>query len=67
MHGSYNMARKPSKKAARPKNTHRITVSFPLPLYEEIKRVAAERHLSTSWVVRDAVQQQYKIQGRLPF
>ena len=39
-----------------PKKTTRITVTLPLGSYQTVVRMARHRKVSTSWIVRDAVE-----------
>jgi metal-responsive CopG/Arc/MetJ family transcriptional regulator len=35
---------------------HRLSVSFPEGYYEALQRLADQKHVSVSWVIRDAVR-----------
>jgi hypothetical protein len=45
--------------------TVRATISFPLDDYEVLERLAKEKRVSVSWVVRDAVDHYLKSQWPL--
>jgi metal-responsive CopG/Arc/MetJ family transcriptional regulator len=57
MHDDARMQRSKSKKARKDTaKSARITVSLPRESYETVVRMAKNKRVSTSWVVRDAVE-----------
>lgn len=50
------MASRKQERSADEKKAARITVTIPPENYESIVRIARTKKVSTSWVVRDAVE-----------
>lgn len=40
----------------KPQSVVRSSISFPEPIYEEIKKIAESNKVSVAWVVREAVE-----------
>jgi metal-responsive CopG/Arc/MetJ family transcriptional regulator len=50
------MATKRKAKVTTPKRMTRLSVSFPLELFETLEQIAEQKKVSVAWIVRDAAE-----------